>query len=245
MVAGSPGTGKTTLGNQLAFRHAGGGATAVFATAMAETHDRMLAHLSNFRFFDSSLVGNRVQYLSVLTALQEGADEALDALRGIVREQGATLLVVDGTAVIADLAVSRLEFRRFTNRLQAQSAVLGCTTVLLINRDPDELGDVATHPDGLVELRQELIGSRRVRTLEVVKLRGTDHLGGRHEFAIGGEGVVVFPRLEAALRDAGPPSSRAGRASDSACRTWTPCSGAGYCPAPAPFSWARPARARP
>jgi circadian clock protein KaiC len=102
--------------------------------------------------------------------------------------------------VVADLA-SRLDFRRLTNLLQAQSAILGCTTVLLINRDPDEIGDVATHADGLIDVRQELIGSRRVRTLQVVKLRGANHLGGRHEFTIGPDGITVFPRLEAALGD--------------------------------------------
>jgi circadian clock protein KaiC len=45
LVAGPPGTGKTTLGNQLAFAHAAAGGTAVFATLLAEPHDMMLANL--------------------------------------------------------------------------------------------------------------------------------------------------------------------------------------------------------
>lgn len=204
LVAGSPGTGKTTLGNQMAFRHAERGATAVVATLMAETHDRMIAHLSGYAFFDPALVGERVRYLSALAALEQGIDAIPDALRRIVREHGATLLVVDGTAVVDELAESRLDFRSLTNRLQVQSALLGCTTVLLINRDPDDIGHIATHADGLVDLRQERVGARRVRTLEVVKLRGADHLGGRHEFAITGEGVAVSPRLEAALTGVPP-----------------------------------------
>ena len=113
-------------------------------------------------------------------------------------------MIVDGTAVVEDLAPGVLDFRHLTNRLQAQSAMLGCTTVLLINRDPDQFGAAATHADGLVGLRQELIGDRRVRTLEVVKLRGVNHLGGRHEFSLGRTGVVVSPRLEAAMVDAPP-----------------------------------------
>lgn len=199
LIAGAPGTGKTTLGTQLAFHHAERGATAVVATLMAESHDRMLAHLSGFDFFDPALVGERVRYLSLMAALDEGIDAVPEALRRIVREHGTTLLVVDGTTVIDELADSRLDFRHLTNRLQVQSALLGCTTILLINRDPDDLGHIATHADGLVDLRQELVGSRRVRTLEVVKLRGADHLGGRHEFAIGSGGIAVYPRLEATL----------------------------------------------
>ncbi len=200
LVAGAPGTGKTTLGNQLAFAHAATGATTLFATVLTETHDRMLTHLAGFCFFDAAHVGQGVRYLSVLSALDaEGIDAVLDALRRSVREQGATLLVVDGTAVLEDLAPSPLSFGRFVNRLQVQSALLGCTTLLLINRDPDEVDDLATHADGLVVLRQERAGARRLRTLEVSKLRGADHLGGRHEFAISEAGIELFPRLEAAL----------------------------------------------
>ena len=205
LVAGTPGTGKTTLGNQLAHTHAAGGGCAVFATAMAESHDRMLAHLAGFGFFDPALVGRGVAYLSVLEAVRDGVDGLVAALRRIVREERATLLVLDGTAVVAELA-GPTEFRAVTSQLQAQSAILGCTTVLLINRDPDGIGDVATHADGLIDLRQERIGERRARSLEVVKLRGADHLGGRHEFALGPDGVAVYPRLEAAFAAAAPGS---------------------------------------
>src|SRR5215210_302708 len=56
LVVGAPGTGKTTLGNQLAFAHAAAGQNVVFATVLTETHDRMLAHLRGFAFFDPALV---------------------------------------------------------------------------------------------------------------------------------------------------------------------------------------------
>jgi circadian clock protein KaiC len=209
LVAGTPGTGKTTLGNQLAHVHAAAGGTAVFATAMAETHDRMLAHLAGFGFFDDRLVGRGVKYLNVLTEVREGIDALGSALLRIVREHQATLVVLDGTTVVADLT-SLLDFRQLVNRLQAQSALLGCTTVLLINRDLNEMSDVATAADGLIELRQELIGSRRARTLQVVKLRGVNHLGGYHEFVIGAGGIVVFPRLEAVRSDGEPPDDLEG-----------------------------------
>ena len=52
LVAGTPGTGKTTLGNHLAYAHAAGGGVSIIATLVAETHDRMLAHLAGFSFMD-------------------------------------------------------------------------------------------------------------------------------------------------------------------------------------------------
>lgn len=206
IVAGTPGTGKTTLGNQLAHIHAAAGGAAIFATAMAESHDRMLAHQRAFTFFQPELVGTRIRYLSVLDALETGGlDGAADALRRMVREAGATLLVIDGVSVIEDLAPSPLEFRRFTHRLQVLSALLGCTTLLLSNARPKKVDRVGTHVDGVLVLRRSHQGTRAVRLLEVAKLRGADHLKGRHEFDVTVGGIAVYPRLESAFAGAAPP----------------------------------------
>jgi circadian clock protein KaiC len=206
LVAGPPGTGKTTLGNQLAFAHAARGETAVFVTLLTETHDRMIARLRSFSFFDEESLGERVHYVNLLEALESsGLEGMLAEVRRLVRACRATLLVVDGTAAAQDLASSSFEYRRFTQQLQVQSALAGCTTVLLSNRPGDEVDPIATHVDGLLLMRRERADHRALRTLEVTKLRGVDHLLGAHDFAIDAGGIVVFPRVEAALGDAPPP----------------------------------------
>jgi circadian clock protein KaiC len=211
LVAGSPGTGKTTLGNQLAFAHAAGGGNVVIATLLAETHDRMIARLRGFEFFDQSLIGERVHYVSLLGSLESGGLDGLSAeMRRLVRSYRATLLVVDGTAVAQDLATSSFEFRRFTQQLQVQSALAGCTTVLLSNRSGADVDPIATHVDGLLVMRRERLDHRALRTLEVTKLRGSEHLLGSHDFSIGSKGIVVAPRIEAALADKAPPSPVSG-----------------------------------
>ncbi len=198
LVAGLPGTGKTTLGNQLAFAHAAAGGSAVVATLLAEPHDLMLANLRGFRFFDPALVGNRVRYMSLLGALEaEGPDGVLAAARRVVREAGATLLVVDGTAVIDDAPAAALDLRRFAQRLQTLAPLLACTTVLLTGRGLEELPPLGAQVDGVVVLASDRAHSRRVRTLEVLKLRGARHVEGAHELAITEDGITVHPRLEA------------------------------------------------
>ena len=215
LVAGAPGTGKTTLGNQLAFAHAAAGGTAVVATLGTETHDRMLAHLRGFRFADPDLVGGRVRYFSLLDAWQGGGiDGAIGALMGIIRQHGVGLVVVDGTwgagpgattaagvgatgSALALAAPEALDLGRFVRGLQVRAALHGCTVVLLAGSR--QAVDEFTQVDGVLELTNTPVGSRGVRRLEVVKLRGSDHLNGLHRFAIEPSGVVVSPRLEAVL----------------------------------------------
>ena len=54
--------------------------------------------------------------------------------------------------------------------------------------------------DGIILLRERAFGPRRERNLEVVKFRGSPTLRGNHAFRIGPDGIVVYPRLEAAQR---------------------------------------------
>lgn len=207
LIAGIPGTGKTTLGNQIAFAHAARGGSAVVATLLAESHGRMLAHLHQFAFFDPAAIGTRVHYASLLPALDaDGLDGLLTEIRHLVRQHQATLLVIDGTTAAEDLAPSPVAYKRFTQQLQVQATLLGCTTLLLSHRRPEEVDDLATHVDGVLVLARERLGARAVRWVEITKLRGANHLTGAHELIISSAGITVYPRPEAAFRDTEPPA---------------------------------------
>lgn len=197
LVAGSPGTGKTVFGNHFAFNYARGGGTALFVTVLAETHSRMLAHLRGFRFFDPELVGQRIHYLNIYGELQRNELKgALDLLRDTVRKARATLLVIDGAAVLEDFVESPLAFRHFVYELNAQLTTFGCTGVLLADYDSAETHAIGAHADGIITLEDQRVDLRDIRLLRVVKLRGANYLRGQHPFAITTEGIEVYPRLE-------------------------------------------------
>ena len=197
LIVGEPGTGKTTLGNQLAFNRAAAGDAVVVALLQTEAHDRILAHLSGFGFTDSDLIGDRLHYLSLFRTLEEtGLAGVLDALQQAVSAHGARLLLIDGIGGAEDLAVTPFEFGRFVRSLQARTSLLGCTTVMLSDR-PSEAA-FAPHVDGIILLSHQIFNSRAVRWLHVTKHRGSGELGGHHEFAITSGGLAVSPRLEAA-----------------------------------------------
>lgn len=198
LITGVPGTGKTTFGNQLAFAHAASGGTVIVATLLTESHNVLLENLQDFDFFDANLVGKRIHYISVMTPLQEsGLDATLDMVRQEVAKAHASLLVIDGTAIDDDVALSDVDLRLFAQRIDTQSAFLGCTAVLLTGSTDNRVHPLWARVNGVVLLTNRTVGSKQVRGLDVIKIRGVRAVGGMHEFAITDAGITVFPRLEA------------------------------------------------
>ncbi len=92
--------------------------------------------------------------------------------------------------------------QHFLYMLGGQLAVLGITTLVLVEGEPEE---PALYPelslcDVILALRQQQRGSRSRRLLEVRKARGSDALEGAHPFHITNDGLAVFPRWESAVR---------------------------------------------
>lgn len=124
-AVGPPGSGRTTLGNQVAFHHARGGGAVLFATVLAESHERMLRRLATFDLFDQRLVGARHHYQNLLDTLDaEGVDGLLATVRREIRAREATPLVVDGMSPIEEQTASPPDTRRLVSRLQRLVSVL-------------------------------------------------------------------------------------------------------------------------
>jgi circadian clock protein KaiC len=61
--------------------------------------------------------------------------------------------------------------------------------------------------DAVIGLNNTQQGPRRVRTLEVLKMRGHSYLEGLHSMTITGDGISVFPRLATCLPQNEPPAA--------------------------------------
>jgi circadian clock protein KaiC len=198
LILGQPGTGKTTLGNQIAYAQARQGKAVIFVTVLAESHGRMLAHLSGYHFFDHATVGNRIHYVNVYDELeQDGLPGVLDVIRRAVREHHAAVVVVDGSGLFEDFAASRLAYRRFIGELHATLAALNATLLLLSDDLTGEAASpIGTHVDGLIVLERRHYPPRDVRFLHVLKIRGVPFLEGLHQMRITADGIEVYPRME-------------------------------------------------
>ncbi len=200
IIQGTPGTGKTTLANQVVFNHAAHGGQALYTTLLAEYHGRMMQHLGGMSFFDLSKVPDQIKYLNGFGTLRADGYPALrDLLRREVTSHKATILVLDGFATAQRRGSEEQDFNEFVHELQAVAIATGCTMLLLSSAMGLKETPEYTIVDGIVELSDELIGWSSESTLHVAKLRGSSYLRGRHAFRITGDGLVVHPRIEALL----------------------------------------------
>lgn len=207
MVVGSPGAGKTILGNQFCFNHVAGGKRAIYVTLLAETHARMLAHLHDMSFYDPEQIGDTLTYISGYTTLEkEGLSGLIKLMTQLIREYKATMLIVDGLATAEASAKSELEYRRFLHELQVLVETLHCTTFLLTQPGHETLHPEQSMVDGVIYLSDNLVGPRAVRELEVSKFRGSDYMRGRHSFEITADGITIYPRTEVVLVHSHPPA---------------------------------------
>ena len=160
----------------------------------------MMQHLGGMSFFDMSKIPDQISYFSGFGILREGGYPALrDMLRREVAAHRATVLILDGFATAQRKASEEQNFNELVHELQAIAIATDCTMFLLSSAEGVKETPEYTIVDGIVELSDQLIGWSSESTLQVVKLRGTGYLRGRHAFRITGDGLVVYPRIEALL----------------------------------------------
>lgn len=197
IIQGPPGAGKTILANQLACGHVRGGGRVLVATLLSESHERLFQYLATLEFFDPALVGDPIQFVSAFDTLeQEGLDAVVRLLRQEIARQQASLLIVDGVLNARVRAETALDTKKFVSELQGHAAFAGCTVLLLTSARLDEGSPEHTMVDGVIELGEQLFGSRAVRHIQLRKTRGSAALSGRHECLIDETGMHVYPRLE-------------------------------------------------
>ncbi|MDR0208498.1 MAG: AAA family ATPase [Pseudomonas putida] len=198
IVQGPPGVGKTILANQLACNHVRSGGRVLVATLLSESHERLFQYLSTLEFFDPALVGDPIQFVSAFDTLeQEGLDAVVRLLRQEIARQQASLLIVDGLLNARVRAETSLDTKKFVSELQGHAAFAGCTVLLLTSARLQEGSPEHTMVDGVIELSEQLLGSRAVRQIQLRKTRGSGAMSGLHECLIDQTGLRVFPRLEA------------------------------------------------
>jgi circadian clock protein KaiC len=198
LVVGPPGSGKTVLAQQYVFHNATPQRPAIYLTTVSEPLEKVLRYGQTMAFFDASAVGRAVFYEDVGGLLgSKGLTAVLERVDGLLKERRPAIMVVDSFKALTPYASDQGGFRRFLHSLAGRLSAFPVTSLWIGEYDSAELSTAPEFAvaDAIVRLLSEPVGQRELRVLQVLKLRGSDFLSGRHSYRISEAGIDVFPRL--------------------------------------------------
>lgn len=201
-VSGLPGAGKTILSEQALFANARNGVRSLYLTTLSEPPLKMLRFGSTLSFFDPALLEEEVRFADLGSALLDGGPQGMLArVDELIREQRPEFIVIDSFKVLREYFSELREFRAFASQLLVSLATWEITTLLV---GEYTLEDIEEEPefaiaDGIIHLSGSNERMRQKRFLNVIKMRGTPAFLGEHYFEITPDGIVLYPRMLAAV----------------------------------------------
>jgi circadian clock protein KaiC len=198
LVVGPPGSGKTVLAQQYVFHNATAERPAIYLTTVSEPLEKVLRYGQTLAFFDARAVGRAVFYEDVGGLVgTEGLTAVLERVDALLKERRPAIIVIDSFKALNPYATDQGAFRRFLHSLAGRLSAFPATSLWIGEYDSTELSTAPEFAvaDAIVGLSSDRIGQRELRVLQVVKLRGSDFMSGKHAYRLTEAGIDVFPRL--------------------------------------------------
>ncbi len=197
IIAGAPGSGKTTLAHQFVFANATPERPALYFTVLGESAIKMLRYQQQYTFFDPAMLPGSIRFINLSqVVLEKDLGAVLEEITKEVEKANPAVVVVDSFRTMVRKPESDMDLQSFIQRLALFLASWQATTFLIGEYAEDELRDnpIFTVADGLFWLRQTAERNSIVRKLQIIKLRGQDSVPGLHTFRITDAGVQAFSR---------------------------------------------------
>ena len=217
VIAGSPGTGKTILAQQICFNSGTQQRKAVYYSTVSESPEKFISHLESFDFFDRGALVDRIEFINLGETMQASDDGVSTMMDEIVRkciEEKPSVIVVDSAKALRDFSGGP-SLRSEIYRLAARIAHTDTTVLFVGEYSSDEIQSAPEFSlaDGLLEMVYESHEPMDRRWLRVRKLRSSKHLSGKHPFLIDSQGIHMFVRAETLDEELQPQGEPEGRIS--------------------------------
>jgi circadian clock protein KaiC len=201
VVMGEPGSGKTVFTLQMMFHLARQGKKkCLYFTTLSEPALKVIRFMQQFSFFDARLLEDRITFADLGAVIRtEGPEEAIARVKDRVENEEPAFVAIDSFKAIHVIASDPSRSRALVYDLAVNTASWQATTFLVgeyLLSDIGELPEFAI-ADGILRLGMQPQELTMLRELEVLKLRGTDYVTGRHFFDMGGTGLTFYPRVRA------------------------------------------------
>ena len=201
LIAGTPGSGKTTLAHQIMFGSASPTHPALFFTVLGEPPLKMLRYQQQFAYFDVVKFNQSIHFVDLSAELLAGSlDQVLARIAEAVKDFSPSLVFVDSFRSVVKSGKQNDQWvpeqQQFVQRLSMLMASQLTTTFLVGEFGVAEAqsSPISAVADGIVWLSQNMQRNSMVRKMQVIKMRGQSQVSGLHTFRISELGIQVFPR---------------------------------------------------
>lgn len=192
LIAGEPGTGKTTLAVQSLFYGASPtdyrgikkeSEIGLYITAISEPHWVVQRFLSNYEFYNYDYVeSGKVVFQDIGRVLTETPEDILNTIQHLVEKHQPKRIVIDPITIIEIAISDQRMYRKCLHELIAFMKAFEAVTLILGEFTYEDISrSVASYMvDGVIILSypEDKEGVRR-KQIEVLKMRGTKHFTGR------------------------------------------------------------------
>lgn len=198
LITGEPGTGKTTFAVQSLFAGAKNGETCLYITVLSEPLWMVQRFLGQYKFYNQSLVDRKkIVFSDISTALRKQPTYMLNILMREIERYNPARIVIDPINVMKIITDDIRAYREFLHDFimfaKNSDRLLVATYEMPYAKVIEEITSYMV--DGLVILSYSEEENIRKKYLEVLKMRGTKHLTGRHLLDISKDGLMVQPGL--------------------------------------------------
>ena len=206
LVAGTAGSGKTTLCLQSLFNAAKNGESCLFISMLSESPAMIMRSFSQYSFYDKSVIeSGKLRIISVDSGIIEKGDYAIfEFINDNIHKYRPSCVVIDPITIL-DYIVKTFEEKKLEYPEKRGFALtlfseFEAWDALLLMTGELSGEEIANNPwtymvDSVIMLDKRAVGKERQRYLEVVKMRGSDYFMGEHTYKITGDGITVFPRF--------------------------------------------------